>query len=1036
MLASEIYKLGFTKAEWNFFEAGHGKGVPDAVGGSLKRKADHKVKYGSTIMSAKSFVNILNKSGTKLFEISENEIEDTRNDLKKTSPRPIPGTLKLHQLKTFCPGSLFYREVSCECVKPNECEDHNLKKHIFQDLFTEKWVSQDAVFGDTEIEQANEENGEKLNQRGNETDQDCKQKYKTRNKSTECVKMSKTQNRSTKGLKMKHTGQEKGTGRKMHKLENKQTLKGKNIDEMGHKKLTGETRNEMENKKSYEGEIIKMGSARPTEGEKRSNKRTEEQLKDSSAQNYPMMLNELLNCKGFEQLKIKCQEISVNFSELPAIPQSVSFSSSNLEVDVDAMDLYPNDVPDERVLYPCTVPADGNCLPSSGSVYGYGCPDFSAEMRIRILCELVLYEDTYLDNNFLLQGLPQNEQGRCIVKSYTMYSDMWVPGMLLNNNMIKSIYRMELHKIRKNNSYMGIWQIHALSSVLKVPIYSVYPQNRSTELRRDLNRLILPRQSNQNQTPVYIFWTSTRDNEMVHEHWRPNHFVPCLPVYESTVYSSVSGVSRVVSSPNDKIQDKVFKVEHIDLTSEELNSKDKADIITFKERTVRQTETESIKEEDGIETETDNRRDTESSNVRPECSKMEAEDNNETENIMTETEDITVGTKDTKMKSDGSETVTKGIKIGLEETKTETEDIKMERDTNKGRAKQGKMKAEDIVESEDEKLRTEDSETEEIRGTDDQTETNHSKMEMGDSKKTQVEINDRKLEMGDSKMEMGDSMEIQVETNDSKMENDECKMEMEDSKETQVETNDSNMEMGDGKEVHMETNDSNMETVDSKETQEETNDSKMKMGDSIETQMEKSDHKMDMGDCKMGKRDNKETQMETNGSKIEMGDSKLEMGGIKIVIEESKEADRRKVLEDRRAVGDVIEINRMETEVYNEQTEAIKMITDTSKMETSIPQPIHCIGKYVIVKYGNHAYPGIVEDAGEYDVFVMCMHGVGRKNSNRFYWPKKIIDRCWYDHENILAVIPEPTKITGSFSHYKIEENIWDYIIMQLNKKE
>lgn len=246
------------------------------------------------------------------------------------------------------------------------------------------------------------------------------------------------------------------------------------------------------------------------------------------------------------------------------------------------MDLYPNEVPDGRVLYPCTVPADGNCLPSSGSAYGYGCPDFSAEIRIRILCELVLHEDTYLDNDFLLQGLPQNEQGRKIVKSYAMYSDMWVPGMLLNNDMVKSIYHMELHKIRKNNSYMSIWQIHALSSVLKVPIYSVYPQYRSTELRRDLNRLILPRQSSQNQMPVYIFWTSTRrDNEMVHEHWRPNHFVPCLPVDETTVYSSVSRVNLVVNSPNDKIQDEEsFKVELIDLTSEELNSKGKTDIIS------------------------------------------------------------------------------------------------------------------------------------------------------------------------------------------------------------------------------------------------------------------------------------------------------------------------------------------------------------------------------------------------------------------------------------------------------------------------
>lgn len=41
--------------------------------------------------------------------------------------------------------------------------------------------------------------------------------------------------------------------------------------------------------------------------------------------------------------------------------------------------------------------------------------------------------------------------------------------------------------------------------------------------------------------------------------------------------------------------------------------------------------------------ETDSRRDTESISVGPECSKMETEDSNETENIKNETEDIMVG---------------------------------------------------------------------------------------------------------------------------------------------------------------------------------------------------------------------------------------------------------------------------------------------------------------------------------------------------------------------------------------------------------
>lgn len=57
MFSTELHKLGFSYAEWNFFESGHGKGIPDAVGGSLKRKADSKVKFWCDITSAKTFVD-------------------------------------------------------------------------------------------------------------------------------------------------------------------------------------------------------------------------------------------------------------------------------------------------------------------------------------------------------------------------------------------------------------------------------------------------------------------------------------------------------------------------------------------------------------------------------------------------------------------------------------------------------------------------------------------------------------------------------------------------------------------------------------------------------------------------------------------------------------------------------------------------------------------------------------------------------------------------------------------------------------------
>lgn len=55
-LASQKPKqFGFKNITWNFFESGHGKGIPDAIGGALKRSADLQIKYGKDIMTAQQF---------------------------------------------------------------------------------------------------------------------------------------------------------------------------------------------------------------------------------------------------------------------------------------------------------------------------------------------------------------------------------------------------------------------------------------------------------------------------------------------------------------------------------------------------------------------------------------------------------------------------------------------------------------------------------------------------------------------------------------------------------------------------------------------------------------------------------------------------------------------------------------------------------------------------------------------------------------------------------------------------------------------
>ena len=75
---------------------------------------------------------------------------------------------------------------------------------------------------------------------------------------------------------------------------------------------------------------------------------------------------------------------------------------------------------------------------------------------------------------------------------------------------------------------MGIWQLFALASALERPIYSIYPKHGNQSVRKDLNRLILPRVE-KHKTIVFIMWTSTRF-DMTERNWIPNHFVPALPI--------------------------------------------------------------------------------------------------------------------------------------------------------------------------------------------------------------------------------------------------------------------------------------------------------------------------------------------------------------------------------------------------------------------------------------------------------------------------------------------------------------------------
>lgn len=74
---------------------------------------------------------------------------------------------------------------------------------------------------------------------------------------------------------------------------------------------------------------------------------------------------------------------------------------------------------------------------------------------------------------------------------------------------------------------MGIWQAFLLTSVLMLPVFSIYPNLGNPHVRKDLHTLILPRQ--EQSTTIRHLMQSTTQEDMHPRHWLPDHFVAAFP---------------------------------------------------------------------------------------------------------------------------------------------------------------------------------------------------------------------------------------------------------------------------------------------------------------------------------------------------------------------------------------------------------------------------------------------------------------------------------------------------------------------------
>uniref|UniRef100_UPI00358F15CF uncharacterized protein n=1 Tax=Myxine glutinosa TaxID=7769 RepID=UPI00358F15CF len=161
LFSTELYRRGFMAGSWNFFEASHGKGAPDGVGGALKRSADMMVAKGRDIPDAEELYKALTEANTtvKLFFVKGEDVENAMEKMPKQIPA-VPGTMRIHQVITLAPGELLHRDVSCFCTtqKQFNCNCFKTQSFSFGQRVVAVPVPQPANEENTQPEPASEEN--------------------------------------------------------------------------------------------------------------------------------------------------------------------------------------------------------------------------------------------------------------------------------------------------------------------------------------------------------------------------------------------------------------------------------------------------------------------------------------------------------------------------------------------------------------------------------------------------------------------------------------------------------------------------------------------------------------------------------------------------------------------------------------------------------------------------------------------------------------------------------------------------------------
>ncbi len=158
------------------------------------------------------------------------------------------------------------------------------------------------------------------------------------------------------------------------------------------------------------------------------------------------------------------------------------------------------------------------------------------ELRVRTVCELACHEQHYLRPEVVAFCGVQDDDSQRVTRNARLHatSANWeraisqtVPS---DSELVREIFILDCLETTKEGTWCNMWHLHALASVLKSPVRSIYPDcNHYT--RPLIHKIVTPREGGSSAPhgePINIMWTRTCP--MVGSgQWCPNHFVPCIP---------------------------------------------------------------------------------------------------------------------------------------------------------------------------------------------------------------------------------------------------------------------------------------------------------------------------------------------------------------------------------------------------------------------------------------------------------------------------------------------------------------------------